>query len=169
MHVAPYHKRKSWQRFLVGGFIGAIIAYITFVYMHGSMYETLYEENVHLKSEITELKNQNEALLQDKKDLDEKQNEESTVEEIEIHIANKDELEMDRLLVHQLEEEVQKTLEDIIGQEVKLVGASGRLLISTLEKQTYTVDEVTYQFQVSRLIITESVQLTLEGHIEEAS
>lgn len=167
MHVPPYHKQKSWQRFLVGGFIGAIIAYIIFVYMHGTMYEKLYEENVHLKSEITELKNQNEALLQDKKDLDEKQNEETTVEDIELHIANKDELEMDRLLVHQLEEEIQETLEDVIGQEVRLVGASNRLLISTLEKQTYSVDEVTYQFRVTQLIISENVQLTLEGHIEE--
>lgn len=167
MHVSPYHKQKSWQRFFVGGFIGAIIAYAIFVYMHGSMYEKLYERNVQLKSEITELKSQNEALLQDKKDLDEKQNEKITVEEIEIQIENKEKLDIDRLLAHQIEEEIQETLKHVIGQEVTLVGSSDHLLISTLERQTIDIEETSYQFRVSRLIISEKIKITLEAGLDD--
>src|SRR5699024_6022084 len=106
MHFPPYHKQKSWQRFFAGCCIGAILSYAIFIYMYGSMYEKLFEENVHLESKVDELKDQNEALLQDKKDLNKEKSEKATVEEIEIDISNKEELEIDRLLIHELEGKV---------------------------------------------------------------
>src|SRR5699024_9449445 len=169
MHFSPYHKQKTWQRFLAGGFIGAILAYVIFIYMYGSMYEELFEENVHLESEINELKNQNDALLQDKKDLDKEKKEKETVEEIHIQIENKEELEIDRLLVHELEGKVQETLKHIIGQQVSLVGESEHLLVSTLEKQKMEIDDFTYQFHVTRLIIDKNMKVTLEASIVNIS
>lgn len=166
MHVPPLHKRKSWQRFLTGGFIGAILAYAIFIYMYGTMYEKLFEEKIHLESEMEELKSQNEALLQDKKDLDKEKDENETVEEIEIQIANKDELQIDRLLIHQLEGKVQESIKHIIGQEIDLVGESEDLLISTLEKQVISIDDFTYEFRVRRLIVSKKVKLTLDASIE---
>ncbi|HLR02444.1 MAG TPA: sporulation membrane protein YtrI [Virgibacillus sp.] len=167
MHAPPYHKQKSWQRFFVGGFIGAIVAYTVFTYMYGSMYERLFEENVHLESENEELKSQNEALLQDKKDLDKEKNEEKTVEEIDIKIENKDSLDIDRLLIHELEGKVQETLKHIIGQEVNLVAKSDHLIISTIERQMIPIDESTYRFRVSTLIISEEVKVILKAHLKD--
>lgn len=169
MHVPPYHKRKGWQRFLAGGFIGAILAYAIFIYMYGSMYERLFEENQHLEADVKELEDQNEALLQDKKDLDKEKSEEATVEKIEITIANKDELEIDRLLIHELEGKVQETLKHVINQEVSIVGESEHLLVSTLEKQEIEIDDFTYQFHVTRLIVSKKLKVTLDASIVNIS
>src|SRR5699024_9215930 len=149
--------------------IGAILSYAIFIYMYGSMYEKLFEENVHLESKVDELKDQNEALLQDKKDLNKEKSEKATVEEIEIDISNKEELEIDRLLIHELEGKVQETLKHIIGQEVSLVGESEHLLVSTLEKQKMEIDDFTYQFHVTRLIIDKNMKVTLEASIVNIS
>lgn len=61
MHIPPYYKKESWQRFFIGAFFGAVIAYVIIMYMYGSMYEKLYEENVNFASQVNDLKKQNEA------------------------------------------------------------------------------------------------------------
>src|SRR5699024_1539355 len=102
MHIPPYYKKKSWQRFLVGAFIGAVIAYFITIFMDVPMYERLIEHNMDLQSQITKFEKQNEILLQDKKDMNEKSKAEITVDEIEIKIKNEKQLRLDRLLTHQL-------------------------------------------------------------------
>lgn len=58
MHIPPYHKKKSWQRFFVGTFFGGVIAYCILLYMYGSMYENLLKQNLELHSQVSTLKNQ---------------------------------------------------------------------------------------------------------------
>src|SRR5690625_6567404 len=70
MHIYPYHRKKTWQRFLLGALFGAIIAYTLFSFMHGKMYEQLLSENIQLKSTIRQVEKQNEALLEDKENLE---------------------------------------------------------------------------------------------------
>ncbi|SDQ43684.1 sporulation membrane protein YtrI [Virgibacillus salinus] len=165
MHIPPYHKRKGWQRFLVGTFIGAIVAYFIFVYMHGYMYEQLLGENRELKSKVNELENQNEALLKDKQDLDEKSKEALTVESIEINITNQEELRLDRLIIHDLEELMKKEIEDIIGQDVTIVSESSELLEATIQNKNFKVDDFTYNFVVQKTVISQTVKITVEAKI----
>lgn len=165
MHIPPYHKKTTWQRFFVGAFFGAIISYFIFIYMHGNIYEQLIEENRDLKSQVTELKNHNEALLEEKKDLDEKSKQPLTVESIEINITNTDELHLDRLIVHDLEALIKEEISDIVGQEVSLISDSDNLLKSTIQNKKFTLDDFTYQFVVKTLTITETVKITAEAEI----
>lgn len=85
MHIPPYHKKATWQRFFIGTVIGAILSYGVYLYIYGSLYEQLLEENLELEAEVTELERQNEALTQDKEDLDEQTQQPITVETIEIN------------------------------------------------------------------------------------
>ena len=98
MHIPPYYKLTSWQRFIIGIVTGGVISYAIFIFMYGSMYEKLYEENLELQSKLSELQSRNDSLLQDKEDLDEKTKQQSIVERIEISIMNQEELRLDRLL-----------------------------------------------------------------------
>src|SRR5690625_7243140 len=114
MHVTPYHKKKHWQRFLFGVFIGGIIAYCILIFMYGSMYEKLVKESYDLQAQVTELEQQNEALLQDNKDINEKNKERLTVDQIEIEISNTDELKLDRLSISQIIEIVKNIIKNNI-------------------------------------------------------
>lgn len=161
MHIPPYYKKKSWQRFLIGTIFGAVIGYCILLYMYGYMYEDLLGENAELQSQVKELK-----LLLDKEDDPEPKEESYTVNKIEIKITNEEELKLDKLLKHQLEELILEEINHIIGQDVHVVSESNQLLISTIENQGFTIDDLTYKFTVQNLFITETVELTLEGEVE---
>ncbi|WP_085991703.1 sporulation membrane protein YtrI [Oceanobacillus senegalensis] len=162
MHIPPYHKKPSWQRFIVGAITGGIVAYMTLLYMYGSMYEQLMEENYEMESEINELKLQNEALIKDYEDLNEKTNEEPIIESIEVEIPNWEELKLDRLIVHQLEEMVKEEINHLIGEEISQVAESDFLLERAIENKRFPIDKTTYYFEIRKLYIWDTLKLTLD-------
>ncbi|HLR75129.1 MAG TPA: sporulation membrane protein YtrI [Virgibacillus sp.] len=165
MHIPPYHRKGSWQRFFTGAVIGAIIAYFIFVFMYGKMYERLLEANYDLQSRVSELESQNDALLEDKKDLDEKTKELVTIERIEISIINEKQLRLDRLIVHQLEDLIKEDINHIVGQDIKVIDDSAQLLLSAIENKSFPVDDMTYQFEIQRLIIAPTLKLALKAKL----
>lgn len=158
MHIVPYHRKKTWQRFILGALFGAIISYILFAYMHGKMYERLLSENIQLKSTIRQLEKQNEALLEDKENLEDHT---ITVRSIAIIFENKEELKLDRLITHELEDYLKKEINYIIGKSVTSLAEHSDLLISILESSTVIIDDISFEFTVVKLFITEDVQITL--------
>lgn len=167
MHIPPYYKKESWQRFFIGTFVGAVIAYVIFIYMYGSMYEKLYEENIDLQSQVSTLKKQNDALLEDNEDLDEKSKDPITINAIEIDITNAEELRLDSLIILQLEEMIKDEIGHIIGQDLSIVTKSDQLLLSTIENKTYTVDDFSYHFEVTKLTISQTVRITVETKLSD--
>lgn len=165
MHVTPYHKKKQWQRFFFGAFVGGIVAYCIVIFMYGSMYEKLLNKTYELQAQVTELKNQNEALLQDKEDIDEKNKERLTINNIETHITNADELKLDRLSISQLDEMIKREINYIIGKDIDSISESEQLLQSTIENKQFSVDDLTYYFEVEKLIISKTVKLILIGKL----
>src|SRR5690606_5676599 len=116
MHIPPYYKKPTWQHFFVGIVFGGIIAYLVLLYMYGTMYETLLEENQQLKSEINNLTLQNEALMKDNEDLNEQSNKVPVVNSIEVKITNWEKFKLDRLTVYELAELVKEEINHLIGE-----------------------------------------------------
>jgi len=169
MRIPNQWQIKKWHHFLSGVIIGAIIAYALFVFMNGQLYEQLLTESYELQAELSELEKQNELLQQDKQDLDERANQAITIEKITIQIENEEELRLDRLVSHQMNEMLKAELEHLLGEEVTAVEKSGQLLVSTLEKNPLTIDEVTYNFTVKRLVISTHLKFTLKAKIAKES
>lgn len=167
MHIPPYYKKPSWQRFFVGAVCGGIIAYVILIYMYGSMYESLLEENKQLKSRVSELTLQNEALTKDKEDLTEKTNKALVIESIEIDIDNWEKYKMDRLTVYELEELIKEEINHLIGEKVSIVAESDFLLERAIENKSYKLNDVIYYFNISKMTISETLKLTLEAKLTE--
>lgn len=165
MHIPPYYKLTSWQRFMIGIVTGCLISYAIFIFMYGSMYEKLYEENLELQSKLSELQSRNDSLLQDKEDLDEKTKQQSIVERIEISIMNQEELRLDRLIIHQLDYMIKEDINHVIGKDIQTISDSDQLLLSTIENKAFSIDDFTYFFEVRRLTISETVKLILYAKI----
>ncbi|MGM8366284.1 sporulation membrane protein YtrI [Virgibacillus sp. W0181] len=165
MHIPPYFKKKSWQHFFVGVLCGSVLSYFVFILMYGVMYEQLLAEKLELQSELSELESQNEALLEDNKDLDEKSKKSIDVETIDIHFANAKDLRLDRLITHQFESMIKEEIDHIIGQDTEVVSESDELLISTIENKAFSIDDFTYYFEVWRLSISKKVKITLKAKI----
>ncbi|HLR08394.1 MAG TPA: sporulation membrane protein YtrI [Bacillota bacterium] len=165
MHIPPYHKKTSWQWLMTGAFLGGVIGYIIVIFMHGTMYEQLLEEKVELQSQVDDLKNQNKSLLEEQKDLGEKSKEPATIDSIEITIDNEDELRLDPLMRHELKTQIKDEINHIVGKDLNIIAKSDRLLISTIENKTFSIDEFTYDLEVVTLIIGSTVKITVKGNV----
>lgn len=158
MHIPPYHKQPAWQRFFVGMLFGAIIAYLVLVYMQGAMYEELILENIEKEELISDLRSQNEALLQDQDD----KSAATTVQEIEITLINPDVLKKNSLLESQLKSLIKQEINHLIGIEITVLSASDELLVSAIENKTFTLDNRSYQFLLKRTTISPTLKLKVE-------
>lgn len=169
MHIPPYHKKKRWQRFIIGACFGLVIAYCIFMYMYGVMYEKLLAQNLNLQSQVYELKSRNDSLLQDKKDMDEKASKPFTVETLDVTISNREQMEFDRLATHQLEELIKQEISHVIGSKVEIISESSQLLIATIENRPFTVDDFSYYFEVYKLTISENVKVNVKAKLTSSS
>ncbi|CQR48122.1 Sporulation membrane protein YtrI [Paraliobacillus sp. PM-2] len=162
MHIPPYYKRESWQRFLAGTFAGAIIAFFVFVYMYGQLYEGWVEENLELRAQLQEIKSNYKALEESNKELDQRYQQKATVSSIEINISNQKQLNLDRLIIREFEEVIKKEINEVIGKEVDDLSENYSFLIRTIENKTYEIHDFSYQAKVQHLFVTEK----LEAHIK---
>ncbi|MFC2948643.1 sporulation membrane protein YtrI [Virgibacillus sediminis] len=165
MHIPPYHRKKTWQRFIVGAVTGAVMAYLVYLYIYGSLYEQLLEENYQLQSELEEVKRHNEALLEDNEELDKKTKTPVTVETIQVKISNGKDLKLDDLILHQLEEMIKEEINHLVGKDLSAIANSDELLISTIENKSFTVDGFTYFFKIEKLLISTDIKLTAEAEL----
>lgn len=161
MHIPPYYKRESWQRFFAGVFIGGIVAFTIFIYMYGQFYERWVEENLNLRSQLSKLEDNYKVLEDSKKELDQKSKKDITVDTITIKIDNEKELKLenDSLMVHQLEEQIRKEINHVIGKGVNSLIDNYQLLESTIENKTFQVDEFAYNAKIKRLFVAQELQI----------
>ncbi|WP_047981604.1 sporulation membrane protein YtrI [Ornithinibacillus contaminans] len=167
MHVPPYHRRPGWQRFFVGVLFGALLAYWIVIFMYGTMYERLLAENSSIQKELHDAQLKIEALEKDKEDLNEKNKQSITVEEIDLEILNADDLKIDKLLQNQLEELIKEEIKEILGSNVDTIAENDVLLLSSIENKTFRVDDFTYSFEIKRLIISKTVKIVTEAKISD--
>ncbi|MBM7572878.1 sporulation membrane protein YtrI [Aquibacillus albus] len=159
MHIPPYYKKESWQKFLVGAFLGAIIAYAIFIYMYGQFYERWVEENLALRSELNDLESNYNTL---KEEFNAKSKEKVTVNAIEVSIMNQKQLKLDSLIVHQLEELIKEQIKDVLGKDIESLSENYTLLTSTIENKIYKVDGFSYSASVNQLFLTSTLRLNVQ-------
>lgn len=159
MHIPPYHRKRSWQIFAIGLFLGAIIAYFIFILMYGKLYGNLLTDVTKLEAEIKDLERQNDILLEDKEQLQQEQI--FTIQEIEVHFTNQKDFRFDRLTIHQLNALIKEELQDIIGKDVDSIANNTELITNLIEKSIFEIDDLTYTFSIKKIVITETVSLDL--------
>ncbi|WP_182201075.1 sporulation membrane protein YtrI [Paraliobacillus salinarum] len=164
MHIPPYYKRESWQRFLAGTFVGAMIAFFIFVYMYGQLYEGWIEENLELRAQLQEIKSNYQALEENNKQLDQRYQKRSTVSSIEIKITNQNQLDLDNLIIREFEETIKQEINEAIGKEVDDLSKNFSFLIRTLENKVYSIHNFSYQADVQHLFIKETLEVHIKLH-----
>ncbi|UFT98019.1 hypothetical protein KO561_12485 [Radiobacillus kanasensis] len=166
MHFPPLFKKTSWQRFLAGCFVGAILAFIIFLYMHGRLYEQWAIDNLNLQKRISELEDEIEILSQEKSELDEQAQEHMIVQEIEIILINQKSLKLDRLVEHQAKQYIKDQISDVLGKKVSSIASNGNLLKAAIQNKQYTIDDMKFSVSVKTLTIAPIVKVEVELKLE---
>lgn len=165
MHIPAYYKKKEVQYFFSGAVIGAIIAYIIFLYMYGSQTERWIEENIQLHSKINDLERENQTLSKDKENLQSKTKENLTIQKIDVKLLNAEQLKLDRFVVYQLTESIKEELGSLIGKTIPSVSENESLVFAAIENKTFSVDDFSYDAKITTLTISQTLRVKVNIQI----
>nr|WP_289036848.1 sporulation membrane protein YtrI [uncultured Allobacillus sp.] len=166
MHIPPYYKKRTWQSFFLGVLAGVIIGYLFFLFVYGKHTERWIEENMEIRTELKQVKQENDLLKQDKENLNEKHEEKLTIQSFEINLSNAKDLELDRFTEYELIEKIEDELNPVIGRNIASVSEQRDLLIRTIENQTYHVRDINYSVKISHLTVAPILVVTVEVTVE---
>ncbi|MDO6656142.1 sporulation membrane protein YtrI [Anaerobacillus sp. 1_MG-2023] len=162
MRVPQIYSRKGWQRFLAGLSVGVIFGWLFFLMLFGIMYEKQITTIKEQKIEISDLKTQNQTLLDDQENYNNKEIEKTLlVKKIEVTFEKNNDLSLNSLTRHELKKEIQTELNDLLNKDLGAISRTRSFIIQSLENKTLMIDNIKYGFKVKQFILWTTVEVVL--------
>lgn len=162
MRVPQYGHLPSWQRFFAGVAIGAFVSWILFLIIFGEFQERQAALLLTQKAEIEQLNDRIKVLNEDNLELNKRNEERLTVQEISIRFTNEEELKLDSLKIHTLKKAVEEELTELIGDDIETVHKTHGLIMKTIENKAYIIDKEEYKLTVRHIYLYTKLELKIE-------
>lgn len=166
MRIPPFLKLVTWQRFFVGVAIGAIVSWLVFLYIFGKLQEDQTKLLIQQKDEINELQRSVKIWQDEFKQLNKKNEQKLTVQEIEIKLINGDKYKFDSFSIFEIEDRIKDDLMIMNAKDVETVYKSRDLLKKMIENKTLKVNEKRYKLNVTEIIIYTTLFIEIEIQLE---
>ncbi|MCA1056921.1 sporulation protein [Rossellomorea aquimaris] len=167
MRIPPLYKLPSWQRFFAGMVIGGIISWMIFIYMFGVMHEKQTKLIEEQKNEINKYKNTLSYLQEEYKQLNEKNENQLTIQEVKIKIVNPTKTKVELLSIHETEDRLSGDLRSLINKDLESVYGTRDLIKKIIENKTVKLNDKSFTFKVREIYFWTTTQITLELKYEE--
>ncbi|MBT2638497.1 sporulation protein [Bacillus sp. ISL-45] len=163
MRIPPYYRRPEWQRFFSGMAIGALLSWVLFLYIHGVWMEKQAKKIEQQKDEIADLKSDIQIWMEDYEELNKKNQENLTVQEIKVKIVNdKKYKQLDTLSIYEIEEETKGQLNMLLAKDLDSVFKSRDLITKVIENKSIKVNDKRYKLKIKSMVIYTSVSIQVE-------
>ncbi|ESU30874.1 hypothetical protein G3A_19775 [Bacillus sp. 17376] len=163
MRIPPYYRRPEWQRFFSGVAVGALVSWILFLYINGAWMEKHAKKIEQQKDEIADLQSDIKIWMEDYEELNEKNQENLTVQEIKVKIINdKKYKQLDTLSIYEIEEEIKGQLNMLLAKDLDSVFKSRDLITRVIENKSIKVNDKRYKLKIKSMVIYTSVSIQVE-------
>ncbi|MBT2643947.1 sporulation protein [Bacillus sp. ISL-41] len=163
MRIPPYYRRPEWQRFFSGMAIGALLSWVLFLYINGVWMEKQAKKIEQQKDEIADLKSDIQIWMEDYEELNKKNQENLTVQEIKVKIVNdKKYKQLDTLSIYEIEEETKGQLNMLLAKDLDSVFKSRDLITKVIENKSIKVNDKRYKLKIKSMVIYTSVSIQVE-------
>ncbi|MCM3572179.1 MULTISPECIES: sporulation membrane protein YtrI [Mesobacillus] len=163
MRIPPYYRRPEWQRFFSGMAIGALLSWVLFLYINGVLLEKQAKKIEQQKDEIADLKSDIQIWMEDYEELNKKNQENLTVQEIKVKIVNdKKYKQLDTLSIYEIEEETKGQLNMLLAKDLDSVFKSRDLITKVIENKSIKVNDKRYKLKIKSMVIYTSVSIQVE-------
>ncbi|AIE61014.1 sporulation membrane protein YtrI [Bacillus methanolicus] len=162
MRIPPYYRQTGWQRFLAGMAIGGFISWIIFLYIFGSWQEIQSKEIQRQKDEIADLKKAVKIWQGDFNKLNEKNQEQLTVQNIKVKITNFEKYKLDLLSVSELEEMIKEDIDMVMAKDLESVYNNKDLIKKVIENKVFVLNDKRFKLQVKEMIVYTTLQIQLQ-------
>ncbi|WP_079510031.1 sporulation membrane protein YtrI [Mesobacillus jeotgali] len=163
MRIPPYYRRPEWQRFFSGVAVGALVSWVLFLYINGAWMEKHAKKIEQQKDEIADLKSDIQIWMQDYEELNKKNEEKLTVQEIKVKIVNdKKYKQLDTLSIFEIEEDIKGQLNMLLAKDLDSVFKSRELITRVIENKSIKVNDKRYKLKIKSMVIYTSVSIQVE-------
>jgi hypothetical protein len=163
MRIPPYYRHPAWQRFLAGAAVGGCISWLIFLFMFG----TLQERNSALIEkqalQIKELKGYIQIWQEDYRELNKKNEEMLTIQQIDVKITGFERYRItDRQSIYEAEEAVKEDLKSLIAKDLTAAYSNKEIIKKTVENKSFDINGKTYRLEVKELYFYTTIALIAE-------
>jgi hypothetical protein len=163
MRIPPYYRKPEWQRFLSGVAVGALVSWVLFLYINGAWMEKHAKKIEQQEDEISDLKSDIQIWMQDYEELNKKNEEKLTVQEIKVKIVNdKKYKQLDTLSIFEIEEDIKGQLNMLLAKDLDSVFKSRELITRVIENKSIKVNDKRYKLKIKSMVIYTSVSIQVE-------
>lgn len=166
MRIPPYYRKPSWQRFLAGAAIGGMISWFIFLYIFGEWQEKYSKLIKQQEEDIARLKDDIKIWQEDFKELNKKNREQLTVQEIKIKIRNSEKYKMDTFSVYEIEEQLIEDISMMKAKDIDTVYKSRGLIKKMIENKVIKVNEKRYRVEVKEMVIYTTLSIQLDIRLD---
>lgn len=166
MRIPPYYRQSTWQRFLAGVAIGGIISWFVFLFIFGEWQEKYSKEIKLQEEEISKLKNEKKIWQEEFKDLNNKNREQLTIQEIKIKVKNSEKYKLDSFSVFEIEDEIKEDINMMMAKDIDTVYKSRELIKKIIENKVFKVNEKRYRVEVKEMIIFTTLYIHLDIRLD---
>ena len=152
MRIPPYHRLPTWQRFFAGAAIGGLISWMIFFYMYGVQQEKQIRTIHDQKEEIKDLQEEIAIWEQDYKQLNQKNEEILTIQEVDVTITNGKLYSLDQLSIAEAEDVIEDDLSALLAKDVVSVYNGKLLLKKSIENKIVTINKKQYTLEVTEIM-----------------
>ncbi len=115
------------------------------------------------KDEIADLKSDIQIWMEDYEELNKKNQENLTVQEIKVKIVNdKKYKQLDTLSIYEIEEETKGQLNMLLAKDLDSVFKSRDLITKVIENKSIKVNDKRYKLKIKSMVIYTSVSIQVE-------
>ncbi len=166
MRIPPYYRKPSWQRFLAGAAIGGILSWFIFLYIFGEWQEKYSKLINEQKKVIDKLEDDKKIWQEDFKELNKKNLEQLTIQDIKIKIKNSEKYKMDSFSVFEIENQLIEDINMMKAKDIDTVYKSRELIKKTIENKVFKVNEKRYRVEVKEMVIYTTLSIQLEIRLD---
>lgn len=166
MRIPPYIKLPIWQRFFVGVAIGSIISWLVFLFIYGELQEEQTKLISQQQDEIKDLNRSVDIWQEEFKELNKKNEQKLTVQEIVIKLINGDKYKLDSFSVFEIEERIKEDVSIMSAKDVETVFKSKDVLKKMIENKTVKVNDKRYSLEIKEIIIYTTLLIEIEIQLE---
>lgn len=163
MRVPPYYHKPVWQRFLAGMALGGMISWFIFLYIFGEWHEKYSMQIQKQKEDIAKLEHDKKIWQEEFKELNKKNRQQLTIQDIKIKIKNSDKYKLDSYSVYVIENEIKEDISMMMAKDIETVYKSKDLMRKIIENKVFKVNEKRYRVEIIETVIytTLSIQLNI--------
>lgn len=164
MRIPPYYRKPAWQRFFSGMAVGGALSWCLFLYINGVSMEKNAKKIHEQEDLIRELQRDIKIWQDDYAQLNKKNEEKLTVQEIKVKIVNDKKYKqyLDALAIYEIEEQTKSELNVLLAKDLDSVFKSRELITKLIENKSIPVNDKRYKLKIKSMVIYTSVTIQVE-------